>query len=36
LSNFVADATNVVGLDPFARLVDYMEMRVATAQRAKA
>jgi hypothetical protein len=27
LSNFVADAVNVVGFDPFARLVDYMERR---------
>jgi hypothetical protein len=27
LSNFVADAQNVVGLDPFARLVDYLEVR---------
>jgi hypothetical protein len=29
LSNFVADAVNVVGFDPFARLVDYLESRVA-------
>ena len=28
LSNFVADATNVVGFDPFVRLVDYLETRV--------
>ncbi len=27
LSNFVADAVNVVGFDPFARLVDYLEQR---------
>ena len=27
LSNFVADAHNVVGFDPFARLVDYLEVR---------
>lgn len=27
LSNFVADAKNVVGFDPFARLVDYLELR---------
>jgi biotin carboxylase len=27
LSNFVADAVNVVGFDPFARLVDYLESR---------
>ena len=25
LSNFVADAVNVVGFDPFARLADYLE-----------
>lgn len=28
LSNFVADAVNVVGFDPFARLVDYMVSRI--------
>lgn len=27
LSNFVADAKNVVGFDPFAKLVDYLEWR---------
>jgi D-alanine-D-alanine ligase-like ATP-grasp enzyme len=27
LSNFVADAVNVVGFDPFGRLVDYLERR---------
>jgi hypothetical protein len=27
LSNFVADAKNVVGFDPFVRLVDYLEKR---------
>ncbi len=27
LSNFVADAKNVVGFDPFAKLVDYLEQR---------
>lgn len=27
LSNFVADAVNVIGFDPFARLVDYLERR---------
>ena len=27
LSNFVADAKNVVGFDPFARLVDYLQLR---------
>ncbi|HEY3934125.1 MAG TPA: hypothetical protein VGL65_05855 [Gemmatimonadales bacterium] len=29
LSNFVADAPNVIGFDPFARLVDYLEERIA-------
>jgi len=27
LSNFVADAVNVVGFDPFAKLVDYLDAR---------
>jgi glutathione synthase/RimK-type ligase-like ATP-grasp enzyme len=27
LSNFVADAPNVIGFDPFERLVDYLEIR---------
>ncbi len=27
LSNFVADAPNVIGFDPFVRLVDYLEVR---------
>jgi len=27
LSNFVADARNVIGFDPFESLVDYLEMR---------
>jgi hypothetical protein len=27
LSNFVADAPNVIGFDPFERLVDYLEQR---------
>ncbi|MDQ6828446.1 MAG: hypothetical protein M3081_06215, partial [Gemmatimonadota bacterium] len=27
LSNFVADAPNVIGFDPFARLADYLEVR---------
>jgi hypothetical protein len=27
LSNFVADARNVIGFDPFARLVDYLALR---------
>lgn len=34
LSNFVADAVNVVGFDPFARLVDYLEVRAAFRTRA--
>jgi hypothetical protein len=29
LSNFVADAVNVVGFDPFARLVDYLVKRAS-------
>jgi hypothetical protein len=29
LSNFVADAVNVVGFDPFARLADFLELRAA-------
>lgn len=28
LSNFVADATQVVGFDPFARLVDFLELQI--------
>jgi hypothetical protein len=31
LSNFVADAVNVIGFDPFVRLVDYMEKRAGVA-----
>ena len=34
LSNFVADAVNVVGFDPFARLVDYLEVRAAFRSKA--
>jgi hypothetical protein len=34
LSNFVADAPNVIGFDPFARLVDYLEDRVANTRPA--
>jgi hypothetical protein len=33
LSNFVADAPRVIGFDPFARLVDYLEAEVAAAPR---
>jgi hypothetical protein len=29
LSNFVADAPSVIGFDPFERLVDYIEARLA-------
>lgn len=37
LSNFVADAPRVVGFDPFARLVDFLEAQVqATAERGSA
>ena len=32
LSNFVADGRNVVGFDPFERLVDYLVARVASAR----
>ncbi|RTQ47164.1 hypothetical protein EJV47_19915 [Hymenobacter gummosus] len=31
LSNFVADAVNVVGFDPYARFVDYLEQELAAA-----
>jgi glutathione synthase/RimK-type ligase-like ATP-grasp enzyme len=31
LSNFVADAVNVVGFDPFVQLADYLEQRLADA-----
>ncbi len=31
LSNFVADAPNVIGFDPFARLADYLEKTAADA-----
>ena len=31
LSNFVADGKNVVGFDPFARLVDYLERKAQSA-----
>ena len=34
LSNFVADAPNVVGFDPFVNLVDYLERRLAEASPA--
>jgi hypothetical protein len=34
LSNFVADAPRVVGFDPFARLVDYLEQEVKRASGA--
>ncbi len=32
LSNFVADAPNVIGFDPFVKLVDYLETRIDTAE----
>ncbi|MCR4375405.1 MAG: hypothetical protein NUW22_11195 [Acidobacteria bacterium] len=35
LSNFVADATRVVGFDPFARLVDYLEQEAGVATLAR-
>ena len=31
LSNFVADAVNVVGFDPYARFVDYLETQLPNA-----
>ena len=31
LSNFVADAPNVIGFDPFGRLADYLELRAGVA-----
>lgn len=36
LSNFVADAPNVVGFDPFVRLADYLEREAAAAVAARA
>jgi len=36
LSNFVADAVNVVGFDPFAKLVDYLETRMVGAPSTEA
>lgn len=36
LSNFVADAPNVVGFDPFALLADYLEREAAAAVAAGA
>ncbi len=35
LSNFVADAVNVVGFDPFVRLVDYLEKRLPSTPDAR-
>jgi len=32
LSNFVADAKNVIGFDPFAKLVDYLELQAKVAE----
>ncbi len=34
LSNFVADGKNVIGFDPFAKLVDWLESEAAAANRA--
>jgi D-alanine-D-alanine ligase-like ATP-grasp enzyme len=34
LSNFVADAPNVIGFDPWARFVDYIEARAGVAHAA--
>jgi hypothetical protein len=36
LSNFVADAVNVVGFDPVPKLVDYLLMRAGLAESARA
>jgi glutathione synthase/RimK-type ligase-like ATP-grasp enzyme len=36
LSNFVADAPNVVGFDPFERLVDYLVDRLARTESSRA
>jgi glutathione synthase/RimK-type ligase-like ATP-grasp enzyme len=36
LSNFVADARNVIGFDPFERLVDYLVERVRSSSRGAA
>ena len=36
LSNFVADGRNVVGFDPFERLVDYLVARVNSSRGAGA
>ena len=36
LSNFVADAPNVVGFDPIPKLVDYLMMRAGLAESAMA
>lgn len=36
LSNFVADATSVIGFDPFERLVDYLVERLARAESNRA
>ena len=33
LSNFVANAVNVVGFDPYARFVDYLETQLRHVQR---
>ena len=33
LSNFVTDAPALVGFDPFARFADYLERRLAAAER---
>jgi hypothetical protein len=36
LSNFVADAPNVIGFDPFARLADWLEREAASAVAVRA
>ncbi len=36
LSNFVANATETLGFDPWERLIDYLEMRLASDERSRA
>ena len=36
LSNFVADGKNVLGFDPFAKLVDWLEAEAAQAMQTRA
>ncbi|MFD2934668.1 ATP-grasp domain-containing protein [Spirosoma flavum] len=36
LFNFVADAVNRIGFDPYARFVDYLEQQLQKTQRTQA